>query len=191
MVVSDAAEDQALVMRCLRETSTIARQEGLCSFYDPRDPRRDLEFVWRDFVKEGQSFLHLCVRYEKRYDEDGKPFPTAPDDVEIGHVYYIRMRGLPNDQSHVRTVLTEADLLNPPVPAAQAPAEPGQGLRRNMSGACFPWCECGGRCVGRRFPDFSHQNQFLNPLHFANLCQLAAEQTAPAVRLLQASSPSV
>lgn len=192
MVVSDAAEDQALVMRCLRETSTIARQEGLCSFYDPRDPRRDLEFVWQDFVKEGQSFLHLCVRYEKRYDADGKPFPSTLDDVEIGHVYYIRMRAVANDQSHVRKVLTETDLLNPPIPAAQAPAAaaPWSGLRRDMSAPCCKCLECGGRCIGRRFPDFSHHNQFLQPLHFANLCTLAAEQAAPAVSLLQALAPS-
>merc|ERR1719436_1113307 len=49
IVVSDAAEDPELSMRCLRDASARCREEGLCSFFDPRDPSRDLEFVLQEF----------------------------------------------------------------------------------------------------------------------------------------------
>jgi hypothetical protein len=190
IIVSDAAEDAKLTMRCLRETSTNARKEFLCSFFDPKDPRRDLEFVWEDLVRNQQSFLHLCVRYEPLRDTEGNVLPPGPDDVEIGHVFYIRMRGNPDDASPVRSLLTEAELLRPPAPVSAEQVQAGYGLRRDFGGTCFPQCECGGRCVGRRFPDFSHPNQFLTPLHFANLCTLGAELAAPAVEALQSVTRS-
>merc|ERR1712050_761140 len=49
IVVSDAAEHPVLTMRCLRETASFCRREGICSFFDPADPARDLEFVLGEF----------------------------------------------------------------------------------------------------------------------------------------------
>eukprot|EP00933_Yihiella_yeosuensis_P036863 TRINITY_DN30676_c0_g1_i2.p1 TRINITY_DN30676_c0_g1~~TRINITY_DN30676_c0_g1_i2.p1 ORF type:complete len:160 (-),score=34.76 TRINITY_DN30676_c0_g1_i2:272-751(-) len=55
-------------------------------------------------------------------------------------------------------------------------------LRRDMDGACcIRRCRT-GPCPGRRFPDFGTGNQFLQPEHFANLCQLGAEMSLSAAR---------
>jgi len=194
IVVSDAAEDPELSMRCLRDTFTYCRKEGLCSFYDFSDPRRDMEFVLRDF-RDGQSaHLHLGIRYEPG---------SRSSAVVHGDLFYVRMRLPPEDSAPVRPLLTQEELLCKPDSAAlprlpgvngrvsvqgsgsSACDDPQQPLRRDLSGACLPVAECGGTCAGRRFPNFGVSNQFLTPVHFANLCGLGAELSWPLMELLQ------
>merc|ERR1712113_1210573 len=69
IVVSDAAEDPLLSMRCLRDAQELCRKERICSFYDPEDLGRDLEFVLMDLPKSNKAWLHLGIRYEA--DPDG------------------------------------------------------------------------------------------------------------------------
>jgi len=178
IVVSDAAEDPALTMRCLRDAASICRREGLCSFFDPRDPRRDLEFVLQDLPNNSSgAWLHLGIRYEVREDDSS----NVP---EIGDLFYVRMRKLPGDRAPVRALLTQEELLSEPQPAAVS-SQPGAGLRSDLGGTCCPPCERAGLCPGRRFPDFSVPNQFLGPLQFANLCTLGYELSEPLVRKMQ------
>lgn len=173
IVVSDAAEDPQLSMRCLRDAFVICRRECLCSFYDVREPGRDLEFVLQDMRSSGRAFLHLGIRYEKAA-RDGSPC--------LGELFYVRMRLLPGDEAPIRSLLTREDLLgSPPVGAAGREETAAAELRRDLGGACCRAAECGGRCVGRRFPNYGVGNQFLTPLHFANLCSLGAELSAPLV----------
>uniref|UniRef100_A0A7S0BA97 Uncharacterized protein n=1 Tax=Pyrodinium bahamense TaxID=73915 RepID=A0A7S0BA97_9DINO len=181
IVVSDAAEDPQLSMRCLRDAISYCRREGLCSFYDPRDPCRDMEFVLQSFKESDAAFLHLGIRYEARAGDAPQPH---------GELFYVRMRLLPGDNAPTRYLLTEGELLRPPSPNGRAAARPPRGweLRRDLSGVCFRGCECGGLCVGRRFPDFGVGNQFLTPLHFANLCSLGAELSEPLVHAMRADS---
>lgn len=187
IVVSDAAEDIDLTMRCLLDALKICREERLCSFYDPNDPHRDMEFVLRDFSRNvSVGFLRLGVRYEPFVDGT-----RAPD----GEMFYLRMRLLPGDTAPVRELLTEADLMGPPprpnaVPRTSVELH-GIGAdvptRSEFGGACLPRCECGGLLAGRRFPNYGVGNQFLTPLMFANLCQLGAELSQPLVRRIASS----
>lgn len=180
IVVSDAAEDPELTMRCLRDALAICREERLCSFYDPDDPHRDMEFVLQDFSRLGASgFLHLGIRYEPMADG-----ARTPD----GELFCLRMRLLPGDAVPVRALLTEDELLGQPPPPGYAPPAPPdpsagvfEGPRSAYTGACCPSWECGGFLAGRRFPNYGVGNQFLTPLHFANLCGLGAELSRPLV----------
>eukprot|EP00401_Gymnodinium_catenatum_P003475 CAMPEP_0117516124 /NCGR_PEP_ID=MMETSP0784-20121206/30932_1 /TAXON_ID=39447 /ORGANISM="" /LENGTH=994 /DNA_ID=CAMNT_0005311959 /DNA_START=29 /DNA_END=3013 /DNA_ORIENTATION=- len=188
IVVSDAAEDPALSMRCLRDAIVTCRKERLCSFYDPRDPRRDLEFVLQDLRDGGAAFLRLGIRYEASGDVDGGE--------QLGELFYVRMRLLPGDQAPVRPLLSLEELLQSPRPAAAlATPLPRRGrrerLRRDFTGACCRASECGGLCVGRRFPNFGVSNQFLTPLHFANLCGLGAELSEPLIMAMRCDTSSV
>jgi len=177
IVVSDAAEDPELSMRCLRDAFSFCRQEGLCSFYDPRDPCRDMEFVLQAFRESRAGFLHLGIRYESK---------AGDGTVQHGELFYVRMLLPHGDSVMTRCLLTEEELLGPPRPPGSGEAEESVApqRRRDMSGACCRACECGGRCVGRRFPDFGVGNQFLTPLHFANLCSLGAELSGPLVEAM-------
>lgn len=180
IVVSDAAEDPHLTMRCLRDLAAACRKENICSFFDPRDPRRDLEFVIRDMPTDGKACLHLGIRYE------GSAEPLE------GEIFYVRMRVPPEDSAPIRRLLTEDDLKEPVQPFSSA-AQPQSDARwfrpwgdvcgrKDMGGTCMPWCECGGLMAKRRFPHYSMSNQFLTPLHFANLCALGAELAQPLFR---------
>jgi len=186
IVVSDAAEDPTLTMRCFRDALKICRAEKLCSFYDPADPHRDMEFVFQDFSDRGDSgFFHLGIRYEP-----GPDGTCAPD----GELFCLRMRLLEGDAAPVRELLTEDELLGvPPAPGAYTTAglHHGRGAdveqRSEFGGACCPAWECGGLLAGRRFPNFGVGNQFLTPLHFANLCQLGAELSRPLVARMKST----
>lgn len=179
IVVSDAAEDPRLTMRCLRDVAVQCRKEKLCSFFDPTDPRRDLEYVLQDMPADGKACLHLGIRYE------GSDLPLE------GEIFYVRMRLPPDDKAPVRRLLTEEELLRAPQPVGSADAEPRGGgssccgafgdlpSRGDMGGTCLPMCECGGLLAGRRFPHYNMSNQFLTPIHFANLCSLGAELSQP------------
>merc|ERR1719359_2496526 len=96
------------------------------------------------------------------------------------------MRLPPDDNIPVRTLLKEAELLQKPRPTSEAPPSDCEfaGLRRDMGGTCCPASECGGFCAGRRFPNFGMSNQFLKPVHFANLCSLGAELAEPMISAL-------
>jgi len=173
IIVSDAGHDPQLSMRCLRDAAACARRERICSIFDPRDPRRDLEYILQDLPAGNDGFLHLGIRYES--SEDGQAQPS------LGELFYVRMRLPHNDTSPARQLLTEEELLATPKPASSAPVGDGS-LRKDLGGVC---CECGDSVPGEQFPNFGMGNQFLTPLHFANLCGLGAELAQPMVEALR------
>jgi len=181
IVVSDAADDPYLTMRCLRECSANVRRENLCSFFDPRHPNRDFEFTLRELSTSSEPFFKMGVLFEP------KPGDTEP---EIGWVYYVRMRRRDDDMAPIRGLLTEDELMGPPQTLESGLSPPTtcnwgkKTLRNDMTGACFPWLFCGGVFIGRIFPNFGVSNQCLSPIHFANLCGLGAEQSESLVKCL-------
>ncbi|CAE8698522.1 unnamed protein product, partial [Polarella glacialis] len=184
IICSDACEDAEYTLRALDDTIRLAREERICSFYDPDDPRRDVLLVMSEVRYSSCPFLRLGIRYE--------PSSAAGEGCEDGELLYIRMRLAPGDDAPERPLLKMSELLGapsapqgsafrgtsaeqeasaaaqlsapPPAPismsllADTSPQAAGAKLRREMDGACCDGC-CGlGRCGGRRFPDFGTGN---------------------------------
>lgn len=181
IVVSDAGHDPELSMRGLRDVAAFARQERLCSFFDPRDPTRDLMYVLRDLAASDEGFLRLGIRYEAR-DSDG-----SQQSPEMGQLFYVRMRLPHDDTAPARSLLTLTELMETPKPNSTSPLPSGV-LRKQLGGVC---CECGGGVPNEQFPNFSMGNQFLTQRHFANLCSLGGELSLPLVRALHECKGSV
>lgn len=190
IICSDACEDMNVTLRALLDTIHLARAEKLCSFFDVRDPRRDVQLSMAEVRHSRCPYLRLGIRYE----------PTeAGGEAMEGELLYIRMRLAPDDAAPERGLLEKAELMGKPIPPHgstfdsngnggarrhdASDASDAMPPRREMNGL---WCSgpCARRCPGRRFPDFGTGNQFLQPRHFANLCALGAEMTLPAVKYI-------
>eukprot|EP00435_Cladocopium_sp_Y103_P015190 s454_g3.t1 len=189
IICSDACEDMNVTLRALLDTIHLARAEKLCSFFDVRDPRRDVQLSMAEVRHSRCPYLRLGIRYE----------PTeAGGEAMEGELLYIRMRLAPDDGAPERGLLEKAELTGEPIPPPGSTFDLGNGCghrggyraendamppRREMNGL---WCSgpCARRCPGRRFPDFGTGNQFLQPRHLANLCALGAEMSLPAVKYI-------
>jgi len=117
MIVTDATATKDDPTFCLRQTISLAKEEKICSFFDPEAPDRCLDFKLDEFkdVNRSQPFMHLRVRYENVNSKN-----------KYGDVYFVRMRNVPAQPFDV-----EEDLAGQVRVAACYPS-------------CAPCCGCCG-----------------------------------------------
>lgn len=108
IICSDACEDAEYTLRALRDTIALAREERLCSFFDPERPGRDVALTMAELRHSDAPFLRLGILYEP-VEGDG-----SKSEQLIGYIYYVRMRLAPGDTAATRDLLTERELLDPP-----------------------------------------------------------------------------
>lgn len=112
----DVGDDPKCWLIDLRDAIALARGEGICSFFDPQDPRRDLEDVLREYTDGSAPYLHLGVLYSG---------PRADGRECVGDIFHTRMRLL--EDAQVRGLISHSEVLPPGGAPAEAEAAAASG----------------------------------------------------------------
>eukprot|EP01062_Namystynia_karyoxenos_P083503 TRINITY_DN9608_c0_g6_i1.p1 TRINITY_DN9608_c0_g6~~TRINITY_DN9608_c0_g6_i1.p1 ORF type:complete len:976 (+),score=282.44 TRINITY_DN9608_c0_g6_i1:78-2930(+) len=170
LLVCDTGDDPTVHLIDLRTSIALARQERVCSFYDPRDPRRDLEQALQEYTNGTAPWLHLGVHYGWAGAAEGEQCPPC------GDLLLVRMRLPGDDETPVLPLVTAEELEGGPAPQP----DPTLGRRAEFGTFC---CEMSRRCCSG-FPNIGTANQFFTPLLFANYCRLGRELVSEALEKL-------
>lgn len=192
----DVGDDPTCELLDLRAAIALARQERLCSFYLHKDPRRDLEDVFKEFQESKDEFLHLGVLYS--------------NDHAVSEIFHVRMRLL-DETVPVQPLVQKEEVLQRP---SLSPASPHHGdvhlemhtmpedymvssqsssssnsrqlkPRAQLGGICCESCHDGHDCnMCGSFPHTHTVNQFFTPTVWANFCRLGREMAHPAIAKL-------
>jgi len=78
----DVGDDPGTRLLDLRKAIALAREERICSFFDPGDPRRDFDSLLEMYVTSNDPFVRFGVLYNSCNGEAG----------EVGEIFHVRMR---------------------------------------------------------------------------------------------------
>jgi len=173
----DVGDDPECRLLDLREAIHLAREERICSFFDPRDPRRDLEDVLQEYTNSKEPFLHLGVLYTQVCG-------TTPE--KVGDIFHTRMRLI--EDRPVRGLITREEVMEGSRADIDYPL--GDVKWSRLGGACCRCCHTSrlvsstSSCLCGAFPHTHTANQFFTAIQWANFCRLGSELTRPAIEAL-------
>jgi hypothetical protein len=174
MLVTDASADFCMEMVCLRDSMQMARDERLCSFFDPDNPLRGVEPLMEDFRNSKEACLRIGVLYDC-WDAD------YIGERRCGEIFFVRMR-LIDDKRVGCQRITKSEVVDGVQPEPDSTGGVPQMLRHELGGCCCDCCHAACNCgMMGRFPDISNGNQFLTPTQFALLCRLGFELSGRAL----------
>eukprot|EP00931_Biecheleriopsis_adriatica_P003985 TRINITY_DN105724_c0_g1_i1.p1 TRINITY_DN105724_c0_g1~~TRINITY_DN105724_c0_g1_i1.p1 ORF type:complete len:1073 (+),score=121.40 TRINITY_DN105724_c0_g1_i1:187-3219(+) len=176
-----AASDPDDNLAVLRETMHYAAAEKLASFYDPRDPRRNVDYVLDDF-KYDKTLTHIVlgIRY---LGEDLSVEPIT------GRLVVVKNRLEPDPARAPEQLLTEEEILQSTQATLDPPRPRWQDvdlLQTDLAGCCCDCCHVNMCNIGPKFPHISNANQCLTPTLFSALCRLGYRLSAEAVEAIGA-----
>jgi len=177
MLVTDASADFSMEMVCLRDSMQMARDERLCSFFDPENPLRGIEPLMEDFRNSKEACLRIGVLYDCWDPTDNIR------EQRCGEIFFVRMRLIDCDKKVGCQRITEDEVVNgvQPDPHCTEGGVP-EMLRHELGGCCCDCCHVFCNCgMMGRFPNISTGNQFLTPTQFALLCRLGFELAGKAL----------
>lgn len=188
-----AAADPDDDLSVLRETIKLAVRLKLGSFYDPKDPRRDVSMLLDEYKQDrSRTYLHLGIRYNW---SNGAGQPQR----ETGHLIVVKNRILPECEEYLlEPPLTEAEIAQHPNLAATPGSTDDDRCSFNFSiwqsdrrmtqvqlgGCCCDCCHVLGCNLGPKFPHVSNANQCLTPALFTSLCRLGHRTSREAVEAI-------
>eukprot|EP00667_Euglena_gracilis_P002959 EG_transcript_2966 len=182
ILATDTGDDPAVQLLDLRNAMQIAIDQRLCTFFDPQDPRRGVEWLLQNYSQSDvyrNPHLHLGILYgwpEVDPCDVGSPKSSAPEAQEVGHLFVIRMRRIRDmpDPVCVQPILTEESfdaatpLRHPQHPRDSSDDETASLLdggysRSDLGECCCDCCHVYFRWLGGGFPDLPTGNQFFTP----------------------------
>lgn len=99
-----AAADPLDELKVLKAAMEVALHLKLASFYDPQDPRRDLEVMFKKFAeKDEMRYLHVGISYCFDSDREGAR--------KSGHLVIFKNRLPPSLAGRVRPPITEEEVM--------------------------------------------------------------------------------
>eukprot|EP00933_Yihiella_yeosuensis_P069578 TRINITY_DN7626_c0_g1_i1.p1 TRINITY_DN7626_c0_g1~~TRINITY_DN7626_c0_g1_i1.p1 ORF type:complete len:313 (-),score=45.07 TRINITY_DN7626_c0_g1_i1:66-893(-) len=181
MLVTDATADFTMQFVCLRESMKIAMAEKICTFFDPKDPRRGVEPLLADFASSQDSFLRLSVLYDC-----WGPNAEEPQERRVGEIFFIRMRILEGFHINMDKIKKQ-EVVDVASCRVDPEASHMESMATDVGGCCCDCCHTRCNCglVGR-FPNIANGNQFLTPMQFALLCRLGYSLADEAVESMTA-----
>ncbi|CAE8718562.1 unnamed protein product, partial [Polarella glacialis] len=183
-----AASDPDDNLAVLRETLRIAAARKIGSFYDPRDPRRNVSSVLDEFKEDrSKTFLVLGIRYG--WGAKGARAAETFDGLgATGRLFVVKNRLPPSlEDFRPEVLLSEAEILRSGRESEQEmPArwEESELRQSDLGGCCCDCCHSAGCNIGPKFPHLSNANQFLTPELFSSLCRLGYRLSADAVHAI-------
>lgn len=176
-----AAADPRDELGVLKTALEVAREERLCSFFDPEDPRRDLQATFELFKeKKDAPFLHLGLCY--CWDEVG----DVDSDAEMGHLYIVKNRLPPEFEGRpVAPLLSEEEVIDSPGGwCGQDESCGDRELAADELGpfGCCDCCHAKGLNCGPKFPHGGFTGYlYLTPQWFNSLTRLGFSMSGEAV----------
>jgi len=183
-----AAMDPVDDLGVLRTAIDVAKKDRIGAFYDPADPRRDVDVLMEEFKNDkSRTTLQLGISYcwanHTAY--------RGPHKASTGHLVVVKNRLPPSCEGQpVRPLLTEDEVHTGPWPA-RAP-EPWDKLKTDELGS-VGCCDCshtaGLNYLGR-FPQGGGTGYlFLTPQFANHLMRLAYEISDDAVKKVSSTTP--
>jgi len=177
-----AASDPNDELAVLKTAMEVAKSEKIGYFYDPKDPRRDVQVLFTSYKKDKSlPYLHVGISY--CWDEK----PTT------GHLFIVKNR-LPPDfvAKEVQPLLTEEEIRGEPVEREEAMPEEWKGITTDQLGpfGCCDCCHTNGLNCGPKFPHGSFTGyMYLTPQWINGLARIAHAVSEPAVERITSSDP--
>jgi hypothetical protein len=177
LAAMDANDDLGVLKTAL----ALAEKNRWCSFYDPKDPRRALSNLFKDYKDNKEmEYMRIGIYYPPRR---GKPAQT-------GHLFIVKNR-LPTALagSPIEAPLSEGEITGKTGPAHWN-SEAWEKLTVDMLGPCG-CCDCchtnGCNCGGPKFPQGNaHGYLFLTPKWCSSLVRLGRRISEGALQELTA-----
>jgi len=204
ILATDTGDDPSVKLSDLRNAIQLATDLRLCTFFDPEEPRRGIEWLLQSYAASDvykHPHLHLGVLYgwpEVDVRVSGSPHGVTNGPQEVGHIFLIRMRRVrdPPDHVSIQPVLTAESFSRVPgsppdrlvtetTELLTAGGGHGRGSRSNLGACCCDCCHFYFRWLGGSFPDLPTGNQFFTPTLFANFCRYGFELSEAVVAELR------
>eukprot|EP00668_Euglena_longa_P030172 GGOE01037595.1.p1 GENE.GGOE01037595.1~~GGOE01037595.1.p1 ORF type:complete len:912 (-),score=279.50 GGOE01037595.1:73-2751(-) len=197
IVATDTGDDPGVKLLDLRNAMQIAIDQRLCTFFDPQDPRRGVEWLLQTYSQSDvyrNPHLHLGILYgwpELDHREVGSPMSSPNGSQEVGHLFIIRMRRVRDmsDPVCIQPILTEESFdATTPLRRPRESSETTSLLpentysRSDLGECCCDCCHTHFRWLGGGFPDLPTGNQFFTPTLFANFCRYGWELSEAVVK---------
>lgn len=164
-------EDDLFVLRTAMEGAVAAK---LSSFFDPRDPRRDVRILLDEFKKDKSiPFLHIGIRYGWAGDKA----------VTFGHLFVLKNRLSPSLQGwKMPPSLTPEEIRGEEIESSDD-EDWGDLLPTDLGGwGCCNCCHTSGCNCGRKFPQLTVAGYvYLSPQLFNCLCRLGNMMASPVL----------
>lgn len=172
-----AAADPHDDLGVLKTAMGVAVEEKLGSFYDPQDPRKDIQVLFDRYKKDGgktMNVLHIGISYG--WDEDDK---------QTGHLFIVKNRLPPDFENQpITPYVTESEVRGEVERGFGSLDEAWGDLTTSQLGP-FPCCDCchtrGWNC-GPKFPHGSATGYlFLSPQWCNSLVRLGYDLSGPGI----------
>lgn len=172
-----AAADPRDDLGVLKTAMGVALEEKLGSFYDPQDPRKDIQVLFDQYKKDGgktMKVLHIGISYG--WDEEDK---------RTGHLYIVKNRLPPDFENQaISPYITESEVKGE-VERGFGSVDEAWGDRTTNQLGPFPCCDCchihGWNC-GPKFPHGTATGYlFLSPQWCNSLVRLGYDLSGPGI----------
>lgn len=181
-----AASDPYDQLDVLINAMNLAASEQIASFFDTKDPKRDLRILFAEYRQQTDwTCFKLGIRYGWQYNADA---------AQTGTILVVKNR-LPrfSENQVCRPLLTEDVICgvgNLETDVLSYDSGLAQTLEAQLGGiGCCGCCHEFGCNCGRKFPHLSSAGYlWLTPQLFSSLCRLGHAVSAEAVRELATSS---
>uniref|UniRef100_A0A7S1LR21 Uncharacterized protein n=1 Tax=Alexandrium catenella TaxID=2925 RepID=A0A7S1LR21_ALECA len=176
-----AAADPRDELGVLKTALEVAREERLASFFDPKDPRRDLQATFELFKEQKDDhYFHLGICY--CWDQAG----DVNNSEEIGDLYIVKNRLPPEfEEQAVAPLLTEEEITDGPGGFRGRDEEcADRDLTASELGpfGCCDCCHTRGMNCGPKFPHGGFTGYlYLTPQWFNSLARLGFSMSAGVV----------
>eukprot|EP00929_Paragymnodinium_shiwhaense_P058871 TRINITY_DN29491_c0_g1_i1.p1 TRINITY_DN29491_c0_g1~~TRINITY_DN29491_c0_g1_i1.p1 ORF type:complete len:952 (+),score=112.91 TRINITY_DN29491_c0_g1_i1:111-2966(+) len=183
-----AAEDPDDDLSVLKVTMDMVQEAKLGSFYDPEDPRRDINVMFDRYRKDKSiPYLHLGIVYGWDDGSDSRSNNLDGQACEAhGHLIIVKNRVPPHlMEEGLPPLLTEETVLGQGYESDSSQTD--EGLRQTeLGGCCCDCCHYNGCNCGTRFPHIPSANQCFTPQLFSCLCRLGHAVSLDGIEKLTA-----
>lgn len=176
LAAADANDDLAV----LKSAFEVAVKLKLANFYDPEDPRKDIDVLLNKFKEDqGMPYMHIGISYSW----DAEPGST-------GHLFIVKNRLPPDFNGPVRRPLTEEEVLGSEDRDFEGDEsddwDPDSwGALKTEDLGPFGCCDCchtSGLNCGPKFPHGSFTGYlYLSPMWCSSLMRLGHDVSKPAI----------
>eukprot|EP00929_Paragymnodinium_shiwhaense_P089057 TRINITY_DN49316_c0_g1_i2.p1 TRINITY_DN49316_c0_g1~~TRINITY_DN49316_c0_g1_i2.p1 ORF type:complete len:1033 (-),score=132.46 TRINITY_DN49316_c0_g1_i2:74-3172(-) len=187
-----AADDPDDKLEVLRTSMRMVRKAKYASFYDPKDPRRDIQILIDEFQADSSILtLHLGIRYgwsDKLSKEDSETPTGAPEAAATpdrhGHLVVVKYR-VPPHLLHepMRPLISEKLVMGESDTDGDDDSLDGPP-QTELGGCCCDCCHVRGCNFGKTFPNIPTMNQCFTPQLFNCMCRLGYNISSEAISLV-------
>jgi len=174
-----AASDPSDDLGVLKAAMQVASQHKLGSFFDPKDPRKDIN-VLLDRFKDDKSmpYLHMGILYGWKSDDEG----------ERGDLFVVKNRLPPDHEGEsVQPPMTEEEICTECGPRPREDADAWAGMTTDGLGpfGCCDCCHTSGLNCGPKFPHGSFTGYlYLSPQWCTSLARLGFDMSQEAIETM-------